>query len=109
MSTAFKQDEVFPLIFALIVKASNGSIRYLTQQQIATLLRVCHPKYVSTAAESSKLAPGRMATNMVAWFSQKFTLGTNCYQLKLERTKLGRTWAYRSVQLAASAPKRGNT
>ena len=106
MAKSFKQAEAFPLVYAVVSNVSKDCKEFIDHKQISAMLRVCYPKYVSSAAEGSKLNPEHMAANMVAWFSQKFTLGTNEYQLKLERKKLGRSWAYRSVQLAAPASSR---
>ena len=35
---------------------------------------------------------------MLAWFSQRFTIGKNQYEAFLDREKIGSTWAYRSRQ-----------
>jgi predicted HNH restriction endonuclease len=38
------------------------------------------------------------ASNMVAWFSQRYTMSENQYAPLLERQRMDGTWAYRSTQ-----------
>lgn len=58
-----------------------------------------------TAAEpNSKFDHRGIASNMVAWFSQRFKAGANEFSELLQREKVDGAWAYRSAQLKPTVP-----
>lgn len=100
---AWKHHEVFPIIESIIAQQSREHGRYVTTDEIATqLLQDDAAKPIIAPAEVIlKTSADRIAHNMVAWFSQRITVGDPLLAKKYERTRIDDRWAYR---VALGAP-----
>lgn len=97
MPKTFRQDDVFPLIHRLITDRTHKDSAFIGHADLvdALLESVDGQAVVATAAQSSKLDTRGTASNMVAWFSQRYTTGENQFGELLDRQKIGGRWAYR--------------
>lgn len=100
MGQYFEHAKVFPIIADIITK--NGE-EFISHQQIAAALQE-HPTGRSLVDEACAAArqknhrhKGRnwWASNMVQWFSQKFTQRRNDYQKEFDREEIGGSYSYR--------------
>jgi hypothetical protein len=99
VSKSFKQSDVFPLIHRLITdRTFKGGAFIGHADLVEALLESAEGQaIVATAKESSKLDTRGVASNMIAWFSQRYTTGENQFSELLERKKIEGRWAYRYV------------
>jgi hypothetical protein len=100
---AWKHAEVFPIIARLIGEAYRQHTRDITEHEIAVrLLMDGEARAMIEAAQQQQHAssPDKVAINMVAWFSARFTIGDSEYQWNFERTKIKNRWAYKPTQTA---------
>ncbi len=98
MSQSFKHSDVFPVIYRLITDRTFNASAFVGHAELVdALLNSSEGKALVSAAEAmNKLDRRGNASVMVAWFSQRFTKGSNDFGELLERKKIGATWAYRS-------------
>jgi hypothetical protein len=106
VSTSFTHGEVFPVVHRLITDRTCKGSDFITHQELVDgLLGSRDGVDLVTAAEpNSKFDRRGIASNMVAWFSQRFTAGVNEFSELLQREKVDGSWAYRSTQVRPTAP-----
>jgi hypothetical protein len=101
MQPTWKHDEIFPIIAHVIERQDRGDQRYIPAREIASeLLRDPEAMAVIARAQSqqsNRLSAERVATTMVAWFSQQITVGNSPWKDRFERTKIDGRWAYKPV------------
>lgn len=100
MSHSFNQGEVFPLIARLIVKAYGRDQRFIDHREIVALLvsDADGKSIVDRAVAESSLPDAQtVASNMVAWFSQRITVDSSPWKSFFERQRQRDGWAYRPV------------
>ncbi len=98
MDATFSHAEVFPLIARVIVRAPADSVGFVEHNAIVSALLgdAEGESVVSRAAAGSSLPDHRrVASNMVAWFSQQITVGRSSWSEFFERERRGAAWAYR--------------
>ena len=99
METTWKHDEVFPIIAHIIEQQYQLHQRYITAPEIAAqLLQDEAAKSLIQVAQSQQRkdwSPDRLAHNMVAWFSQRITVGSSPWAQRFERTRIDDGWAYK--------------
>jgi hypothetical protein len=99
MKPSWKQADVFPLIADSIREAASDDAGYVSSQNIASrLLQNIQARQIIEAAQEQ--LPERpsidwLATNMVAWFSQRITTGQSEWECEFKRIKIDGKWAYR--------------
>jgi hypothetical protein len=99
MEPSWRQADVFPIIARIIAEASEPDRRYVPAHEIASLLvqdgeaRPLIEQAREQLDESHSLE--WLAGNMVAWFSQRITVGESEVGRAFEREKIGGQWAYR--------------
>lgn len=106
MDATFSHAEVFPLIARLIVRAPPDDRGFVEHDAIvsALLADAKGESIVSRAAVASSLPDHRrVASNMVAWFSQQITVGRSRWAEFFVRERRGGAWAYRP-KTAVSPP-----
>lgn len=104
---SFKHAEIFPIIARLIqTDSKEGTTRFIEHEEIVSLL-LSDPAgnaLVVEARKNNKLTDDRVvASNMIAWFSQKITQGTSEWAPFLEREKRNSLWAYRESSVLKNA------
>ena len=97
-SGTFKQADVFPVIYRLITDRTCQGGAFLTHAELVEAMLVDKEGLAEITPVDNKLGPARTASNMVAWFSQRYTMSENQYAPWLERQRIDGTWAYRSTQ-----------
>jgi hypothetical protein len=101
MEPTWKHHEVFPVIAHIIEQQYREHQRYITAHEIATaLLQDDAAKSLIAHAQSQQSkdwSADRLAHNMVAWFSQRITVGDSPWAKGFERTKIDDRWAYKPV------------
>ena|SRR5947199_5136288 len=99
MEPTWKHHEIFPIIAHVIERQYRGDEQYIPAHEIAAeLLRDPEAMAIITRAQSQQTkgwSAGRLARNMVAWFSQQITVGDSPWASRFERTKIDDRWAYR--------------
>jgi hypothetical protein len=100
MSTksSWSHDAVFPIISRLIVALYATKHDFITHAEItAALVNDDEGRHVIRHARSlnQKQSDLLIATNMVAWFSQKITERDTDYRYTFDRTRMDNRWAYR--------------
>jgi len=99
MKSTWKHDEVFPIIAHIIERQYQQNPRYITSREIAAqLVQDDDAKPFIQHAQSQQqknLSPEQLAHNMVAWFSQRITVGNSPWAARFERTKIDGRWAYK--------------
>lgn len=106
MSHSFNQAEVFPLIARLITQAYTRDQSFIDHRQIvAMLIADTDGKAVVDRAvvESSLRDAMHVASNMVAWFSQRITVANSPWASFFERERQPDGWAYRPIMSAQSS------
>ena len=98
MDANWKHDEVFPIIAHIIEQQFQQHQRYITSREIAAqLVQDDAAKSLIQHAQSQQRknrSPEQVARNMVAWFSQRITVGNSPWAARFERTKIDDRWAY---------------
>ena len=99
MGQSFDHDDVFPIIARLIDAQFAAKKRFIEAPEIADAMLSDSEgaRLVAEAQRRSKLSANEIAGNMVAWFSQRISIGQSSWQNAYERTKVKRRWAYRPV------------
>lgn len=100
--SAFYLEEVFPVIVEVIMEQSRYSLDYVTHEDIVTglikhqtgtlLIKIAQER--RTKDRRPQQTDENIASNMVAWFSQKYTEGQNEWQERFERKRVNNAWAY---------------
>lgn len=100
MEKSWKQEEIFPLIYGIITDHTCRDSAFVGHAEIAKLLLESRhgAEAIAAAAEVNELGVKGTASNMVAWFSQSYSVGESAYRRLLERRKEASRWAYRSTQ-----------
>jgi hypothetical protein len=107
MATSFSQDDVFPLIRRIIHSIYQITQDYVRHDEIVQELFNSQAS-INEIIQAQKLRPHetaeQIAGNMVAWFSQRITVGMSSYTNEFDRKKIRGKWAYRPrrVQQASS-------
>jgi hypothetical protein len=102
MEPSWKQPDVFPVIARIIDDAYRRLQRFVTSQEIATDLladaegRNLVEKAQEQQAEKQPLQV--LASNMVAWFSQRITVGESEWERAFERIRANGLWAYKPLR-----------
>jgi hypothetical protein len=101
MKSTWKHDEVFPIIAQIIEQQYQQNPRHITSREIAAqLVQDDAAKSLIQHAQSQErknLSPEQIARNMVAWFSQRITVGNSPWVARFERTKIDGRWAYKPI------------
>ena len=108
---SWKHADVFPIIARIIEGANRELQRFITADEIATqLLKDAEARNLLQAArrrQEGKQSLAWVASNMVAWFSQRITVGESKWKRAFERKKIDGQWAYKPV--ASASPRRVRT
>lgn len=100
MTTAWGHADVFPVIARIIEAATveSGS-GYVTHDQITLCLLADAEGSTLISAARGELDEDRtaewIAHNMVAWFSQRITVGESDWTERFDCQKIDGKWAYR--------------
>jgi hypothetical protein len=104
MDPIWKQADVFPIIARIIERAYADHHRFVTAHEIAAgLLQDSEGRRLVEAAleqQEDKQSLEWLAGNMVAWFSQRITVGESDWKRAFERTKVDGLWAYKPTSAA---------
>jgi hypothetical protein len=102
MEPTWKQADVFPIIARVIeavhrerhdcVKAHEIAQRLLQDPEGRTVVQAAREQ------QEEQQSLEWLASNMVAWFSQRITVGESDWISAFERTRIDGQWAYRPVQ-----------
>lgn len=99
---SWRHPEVFPIIARLIGEEYERHHRHITAHEIAAaLLQDGEARAIIDSARAQwqrDRSPEHVASNMVAWFSQRITVGQSEWRRAFERTKVHGQWAYRPTQ-----------
>ncbi len=99
---SWRHAEVFPIIARLIGEEYQRHHRHITAHEIvAALLQDGEARAIIDGAREQlqrDWSPEHLASNMVAWFSQRITVGQSAWRRAFERTKVHGQWAYRPTQ-----------
>jgi hypothetical protein len=91
---------VFPIIARLIGEEHQQHGRFIVAHEIAArLLQDGEARAIIDAARQQQQdwSLEHTAANMVAWFSQRFTIGASPYTRTFERERIDGQWAYRTI------------
>ena len=97
----WKHDEVFPIIARLIGEEHKLHSRYVTAQEIAARLLLDGEAraIIDEAHEQQReWTVEHLASNMVAWFSQRITAGHSEWEWAFRRTRVDNQWSYMPTQ-----------
>jgi hypothetical protein len=99
MEASWSHDDVFPLIARAIETLSAQRPGYASHDAIVSQL-LSDPQALSCidaarTGEAADRTRGWLAHNMVAWFSQRVTIGVSPCAAHFDRRKLQGKWAYR--------------
>lgn len=104
MEPAWKQVDVFPIVFRLITQAFDERRDYVTSRELAERLALDNAAQSLIAQARSELddqhSADWLASNMVAWFGQRITVGQSDWSRAVERTRIDGNWAYRPAHAA---------
>ncbi len=99
MDTGWSHDDVFPAVARAIEALNSQQFAYADHDAIvAHLLNDSEVRsYIDAArsADEADRSPEWIAHNMVAWFSQRITVGDSPWASRFERQKINGKWAYR--------------
>lgn len=99
MGRYFSQEEVFPVIARLISALHRGGNDFVIHTDLVHALQndELGVKLIQFAAErdEEQRANEWWASNMIQWFSQKYTTGDGEYVRMFERREEKDGWAYR--------------
>lgn len=99
MMKSFKHVDIFPLISRLITDITDKNSSFVGHSELtdSLLANVEGMALVMAAEVNNKLGIRGTASNMVAWFSKRYSEGENEFIELIERRKVDKTWAYRSL------------
>ncbi len=98
---SWRHAEVFPIIARLIGEEYQRHHRHITAHEIAAaLLQDGEARALIDGARELQhdRSPEHVASNMVAWFSQRITVGQSEWRRAFKRTQVDGQWAYRPTQ-----------
>lgn len=99
MSSSWEQIDIFPIIVRIISSHFQSTGEYATHDEIVEDLLVdSEAATIIAGAKDESQEPHSaewLAHNMVAWFSQRITVGQSEWGSQLERKKMNGKWAYR--------------
>ncbi len=102
MGSCFDLDDVFPIIARLIGETEVEPGAYVEHDDLLRAL-LGDTEAVAVIEDAHSRCPQRsledLTSNMIAWFSQKITVGDSPWKDDFERAKVRRKWAYRPAQL----------
>jgi hypothetical protein len=105
---SWRHADVFPIIARVIEGANRELQRFVTAEEIAKqLLKHAEARNLLQAArerQEEKQSLAWLASNMVAWFSQRITVGESKWKRAFERKKIDGRWAYKPA--ASASPRR---
>jgi hypothetical protein len=91
----FTQSDTFPIIAEIIEHLFEKSREYVTHDAVVGAL-LKHPEAEPILSYCPKNESTEWwASNMVAWFSQAFTVGRSDWNNRFERKKIDGKWAYK--------------
>lgn len=98
MEHHWEQRDAFPLIARVIGECHARRARFVTHDEIVAAL-LDDPEGSALIADARAQQPRQtvewVAHNMVAWFSQRITVGQSEWTAKFERERIGGQWAYK--------------
>jgi hypothetical protein len=109
MTASFSHDDVFPIIRRIILTIHEHTHEYVTHDEILAgfLADRAGLREVQAALQALQsqhsVTLEQIAGNMIAWFSQRITVGQSHYGHDFERTKVRGKWAYRPRQTDSPA------
>jgi hypothetical protein len=102
MGNLYDQADVFPIIARVIREKYDQEKGLVTHAEIVSALMedTEAQKYIERARDRQKVKrPNEwIASNMVAWFSQKMTVGPSEWDDLFQREKVNGRWAYRPIR-----------
>ena len=96
----WKHSEVFPIIARIIGEEHQRHARFIVAHEIAArLLQDGEARAIIDTARQQQQdwSLEHTAANMVAWFSQRFTIGESPYTRAFERSRVDDQWAYQPI------------
>lgn len=94
----WKHADVFPIIAKTIEDLSASKEDYVTHDEIVEAL-LADPVAVEIVDRAHRAQPDHtqewLAHNMVAWFSERISVGQSDWRERFERKKVDGKWAYR--------------
>lgn len=99
MEPSWKQADVFPIIVRLIGQAFAERHDYVASRELAE--RLVHDSESQSLIEQARRELGFdhsaewLASNMVAWFGQRITVGESDWSRAVDRTRIDGNWPYR--------------
>lgn len=100
MPTTWEQADVFPVIARIIADIHQSTGDFVTHDRIAEqfMADVEGSSIIRDAVAETQGARTEtwMAHNMIAWFSQRITMGKSEWQGRFDRMQVAGKWAYRS-------------
>lgn len=105
MGRTFDQDDVFPVIARLIEARHAQHGGFVTSRELADAL-IQDSEGRRAVEEAHRRRGGSrsrewIASNRVAWFGQRITIGKSDWAEKFDREKVNRRWAYKPALPAA--------
>jgi hypothetical protein len=99
MTAAWEHDDIFPVIARIVQQRGSAANAFVTHDDIKRAL-------LSDAQGAAQVEQARLesngewsseyiASNMVAWFSQKFTMGNSAWLNDFDRIQVDGNWAYK--------------
>lgn len=98
MANSWEQVDIFPVIARIIGETHGSRGEFVTHDEIVSGLLAdpeAAPIIGSARDQSSEPHTAEwIAHNMVAWFSQRITIGESHWAEQFERKKIAGKWAY---------------
>ncbi len=100
MTATWKQDDVFPIIARIITDTHASAQSFVTHDEVVQRLLAdgeAAPIIEEAHREQKDQNRSRewFAHNMVAWFSERITVGQSNWDGSFDRTKVDGKWAYK--------------
>ena len=99
MAASWEHADIFPVVARIITQWSAWTHDFVSHDEItAALLTDAEGAALIAAAKAQLEEPQTeewIAHNMVAWFSQRITVGESDWTDQFERKKIDGKWAYR--------------
>jgi hypothetical protein len=99
LPASWQHADVFPVIARIISEIHESKSDFVTHDEIThRLLKDAESAAIIEHARAQTKEPHTdewLAHNMVAWFSQRITVGDSDWAGRLERIKIDGKWAYR--------------
>ncbi len=102
-AASFTHERIFPLIANAIRRKYLQLEDYVEHDDIVDELLVDPDArsmiLAAREAQGSTATIQAVASNMIAWFSQRITIHKSPYEVKFRRKKIRRAWAYRPIDV----------